>query len=96
MDVYYIVGQKSIDAHVTEVRSNLEAEYADVVYGTKQNPDGVRHILTAKDSSYSKNDISVFFYRYTNYPGCGFWPLVIASCQSSFAVICGYGAVRQC
>lgn len=61
MDVYYIVGQKSIDAHVAEVRSNLESEYADVAYGTKETPDGVRHILTAKDSSYSKNDISVFY-----------------------------------
>gem|GEM_PF-5268041 len=61
MDVYYIVGQKSIDAHVAEVRSNLEPEYADVTYGTKETPDGVRHILTAKDSSYSKNDVSVFY-----------------------------------
>lgn len=61
LDVYYIVGQKSIDAHVAEVRNNLESEYADVVYTTKQTPDGVRHILTAKNSSYSKNDISVFY-----------------------------------
>lgn len=61
MDVYYIAGEKNIDAHVAEVTRTLEAEYADVSYETKSISDGMRHILTAKESSYSKNDISVFY-----------------------------------
>lgn len=61
MDVYYIAGVKTIDAHVSELLGFLEQDFVDVDHEEKTYGSAAWHILTAKGTIDDKNALTVYY-----------------------------------
>lgn len=61
MDVYHIVGDKSLDDHVAVIREALEKSYDAVSLETKKYQNTDRYILTATTTSNDKNALAVYY-----------------------------------
>lgn len=61
MDVYYIAGIKTVDAHVSELLWFLEQDFIAVNHEEKTYGSIALHILTAKGTIEDKNALTVYY-----------------------------------